>query len=134
MALVERNSEYHSWKSGDLQTAIEMLKRKSLKQTALHLEVSPNSLRHALKRRRISVRALRRMRIGDAPIPPVRIPEPGNPAIDPFVAMAVMEAKEPNGCSWPYGDLVEGDFYFCGKPRKSKSSYCPECAAKAHIS
>jgi GcrA cell cycle regulator len=27
-------------------------------------------------------------------------------------------------CRWPFGDPVDPDFHFCGKPTKDGSSYC----------
>ena len=27
-------------------------------------------------------------------------------------------------CRWPYGDPVQHDFYFCGKPKQDGHPYC----------
>jgi hypothetical protein len=139
---LECNKEYvksrKTWKYGDLETAIERLQKYNLKQAAMLLKVSPNSLRFALKRRGLTIGRIRRIgkstalrRRANAPyIPPAST---FNITLDSDLAVRAFELKPERGCSWPYGDLDKGDFRFCGEPRQSGKSYCANCAKLAYL-
>jgi GcrA cell cycle regulator len=46
-------------------------------------------------------------------------------------AITVMTIK-PNMCRWPFGDPLDAEFHFCGKPSVLGKSYCCEHHAKAY--
>lgn len=42
-----------------------------------------------------------------------------------------MEDLKSGMCRWPYGNLEDDDFHFCGKPSDPALPYCEEHMAKA---
>lgn len=127
-----------SWNEARIKQALVTLKTHNLRATAIKLDVSLNSLRHALSREGVSIRAYRKLAKGRKQLAHGHSrasafvsPEIGGEE-RPFLAMAAFEDRPHNGCSWPIGDLDKGAFKFCDKPRVSKKPYCSECLKRAY--
>lgn len=124
------------WKIQDVQRAVAKLRTSTLHVTAKELNVSAHSLRFALRRRGFDVRFLRAKSIdGQTRLKSSVWPLnsfPSLPIEAPIIAMEAIERKPEHGCSWPIGDLAEGNFRFCGRPRARRKSYCAICAQHAN--
>ena len=123
-----------NWNQGPiLKLAIEGLKNHGLKKTANQLKISQSAIRFALKRRGIETRILRKSKPQSVRIADQICIVPRIKTDDPFLAQSAFEARPDNGCSWPIGELADGDFHFCGKPKLSGKSYCKACYSRAYI-
>jgi len=116
-----------------LQTALENLKNHGLRKTAHKLNVSVCALRFALKRRGIRASAITytkrtNVRIADKIGAISRVSTP-----NPLQAEEALEHKPDNGCCWPMGDLANGNFRYCGKPKRLGKSYCEQCYKRAYV-
>jgi len=124
------------WSDERLKQALQMLKKtQNMKLTAKEIGVTPDSLKRALRRRGLTMRAaLGRMSQAKKITGTDSIFAPSANLSDnsPFIAQAAFEAKPANGCSWPIGDLRMDDFRFCGAKR-AKGSYCLGCYERAYI-
>ncbi len=128
-----------AWDELSINQALLALRTQDLKGVSHQMGVSQHSIRHALGREGISIRAYRRAvahekkrvhtRSKSAAFISIHI---GNELERPFWVMAAFEHKPANGCSWPIGDLDQGSFKFCGAPRARKKPYCAECAKRAY--
>lgn len=124
------------WNNERLKQALSTLKQtQCVKLTAKEIGVTPDSLKRALRRRGLTMRAaLGRINQAKKTTGTDTIFAPSANLSDnsPFIAQAAFEAKPANGCSWPIGDLMMDDFRFCGAKR-AKGSYCLECYERAYM-
>jgi hypothetical protein len=126
-----------TWLRLDIAQALKDLETASLEVVAKQIGVSRNSLRFAINRAGIDLRAYRSFKARERD--KRRFPKSASQSFlapneaKPFVAMEAIEAKPDNGCSWPIGDLESGEFSFCGQPRLFKKAYCAACMGKAYV-
>lgn len=128
-----------TWLQLDIAQALSDLERLSLRAVADKIGVSQNALRFAIDRAGIDLHAYRsakakeRAKLGPRFKGQIKRSFLSPNEAKPFVAMDAIEAKPDDGCSWPIGDLEEGEFSFCGQPRLFKKAYCAACMSKAYV-
>jgi hypothetical protein len=127
-----------TWNNGDISQALTMLKTHDLKATSKQMDVTFHSLRQALSRAGISVRVYRKaMKARKAVAHHTNRPQAfiAPSPIDSNrseLAMLAFERKRENGCSFPIGNLDEGEFDFCNEPRMRLKPYCEACSKRAY--
>lgn len=127
------NCKRINWNKGTiLSDALEGVKNQGLSWTAKNLGIGIHALRFALRRRGIDSRVYAR-KYESHPKSDRLIRVPIVRAPDPFLAQEAILDKPDNGCSWPMGDLANGDFHFCGKLRKAGKPYCKGCCKRAYL-
>jgi GcrA cell cycle regulator len=113
------------WTTGELTEIVATLAALRTSAIAHAIGVNPKALRSALRRRGISLRALRENAKkagsynGTGLL--LRRPIAGASAVYGAAALACL----PEGaCRWPLGDPAEPGFAFCGAPRLGRRPYC----------
>lgn len=124
-----------NWSEERLKQALLSLKQTcSMKTTAKELNLTTESLKRALSRRGYSMRGKlsRGFKRDNAKARSIYISHSNLNPESPFIAQAAFENKPINGCSWPIGDLNEGNFKFCGLKR-ANGSYCHKHYNRAYV-
>jgi GcrA cell cycle regulator len=112
------------WTTGELTEIVAALAALRTNAIAHMIGVNPKALRSALRRRGISLRALREAAMkgeNKATGLLLRRPITGPAAAYGAAALTLL----PDGaCRWPLGDPAEPGFAFCGAPQMGRWPYC----------
>jgi GcrA cell cycle regulator len=119
------------WTTGELTEIVAALAKLRTGDIARTLGVNPKALRAVLRRKGISLRALRdrAMREETSQGGGLLVRRPAGPSAT--YGAAALEELPDEACRWSLGDPARPDFAFCGAPVSGRWPYCPVHLAQA---
>ncbi len=128
---VKKRPNYEKWTESRVTEVIQLLQSLSLKDVAQRLNLSPDSISKALRRRNISVHRTRMATLNrrDESKAPKHHMAPLT-RTDCSAAIRAITYLSAHRCKWPIGDIDAPNFRFCNARRITKN-YCAQHDALA---